>query len=170
MATINMGSITSKMDSYLKTNTGALSAATSAEGRAIAAEAGSKLVRCIEDAIAYSGMSGGAIAAVGEVSSTLPVEVDAKNGVFEVYVSIGRESRLSLDPDTYGGVFDMAALLNNGYDTEGRRVRGLWHGKYIWSNPFRDGAHFVEIGVNNFNSAYGSTYNAVATIEGDRFK
>lgn len=167
MSYINSSSLHSKFTSYVKENHNEILKASSAEAEKIANEAGGVLVRCINNAISSSGLSGGAIAAIGDVSSTSAVE--AAPGKYEVEVSIGTQSRPSLAPVEYGGVRDMAALFNNGYSAGGR-VFGYWHGSWIGSLTFRDGAHFVEIGVNDFNAGYGSQYNAVATITSDRFE
>ena len=166
MYSINMSSISAKIGSFISSNPSTVANMVREKAEKIANEAGEQLVSCIRNAISASGLNGGAIAAVGDVSSTSAVELAP--GKFQVDVSIDAQSRPSLVPDRYGGVDDMASLLDRGYSA-GARVYGYWHGNYTGSLQQRDGAHFVQSGVDTFNATYGGQYNAVATIVSDRF-
>lgn len=167
MASINMDSIASKLHAWIGSNDSKMKAAGREEALKIASEATSLLVDCMNNAITGSGLDGGALAAVGDVSSTSPVEIS--DGKFESTVSISSNFRPSLDPDRYGGVNDMAALFNNGYSAGGR-VFGMWHGEYVGSRISRPPLHFVQHGVDIFNAFYGGTYNATATMVSGRFQ
>lgn len=141
-----------------------------AKGRTIAREAGILLSTCIDLAAHTSGLSGIAIAAIGE-SSVGDVAKKGRVGnkiEYEIDVSVPQQSRPSLVPEKYGSVNDMAALLNNGYSAGGV-VDGYWHGNYIHSLTFRSPTNFVENGVADFNAKYGAAYNAIAEIVSDRF-
>lgn len=153
-STVNMGSIMRKIKSYMKSPSGKAAAAVAGEEQALeaASQAGSQLASCIESAISASGLSGGAVAAVGSVSASGASKTGDTS--FEVTISIDQQSRPSLAPEKYGGVDNMAVLLNNGY-AAGGRVYGEWHGSYIGSRVSLGGAHFVQQGVANFEGSYG---------------
>ena len=131
--------------------------------RETAEEALGKLADCISIAISSSGLSGGAIEAIGH-PTTLGV-YESGTG-FIGYVDMPENFRPSLVPKKYGGINNMAALFNNGYQA-GDYVTGLWHGKNVRSLEYRPASDFVEQGVSNFNGNYGSDYNAYAEVSGE---
>ena len=141
--------------------------ASEAEALSKATEAGEQLAQCVINAISSSGMNGGAIAAVGDVASTGATKVG--EGVYQVGVTIGSEFRPSLVPEKYGGINDMAALLNNGYHA-GNYVVGEWHGNIIRSLTDREGAHFVQAGASDFMGSYGGPGHIVSLTISDRFQ
>lgn len=172
MATVNSASFHAKLNSFLK-NGGVMSKygdIIASKGRAIAERAGDAMVGCVNNAIASSGLTGGAIAAIGNVSKDSVAETGRTGDTiqFEVGVSVDQQSRPSLDPGKYGGVMDMAALFNNGY-IAGGVVRGEWHGMIIDSLTHRPPTYFAEEAVDMFNSMYGAAYNATAELTSDRF-
>lgn len=69
--------------------------------------------------------------------------------------------RASLVPGKYDGVDNIVALLNNGYDTGGKHVYGMWHGKPYRSLTYRNGAHFIQEAVDEFNRLYASEYGVI---------
>ena len=168
MASINSGSVRQKLVSAM--SAGSFMGNVSNIARSKYAEpAGDALVNCIENAISSSGLSGGAIAAIGSVHKDSVTETGTVPGQrvsFEVGVSIDQQSRPSLIP--VEGVSDMASLLDRGYSAR-IRVYGEWHGAYIGSLQHRSPTHFVQNGVSNFNASYGSAYGAHAEVTSDRF-
>ena len=80
----------------------------------------------------------------------------------------GNLSRPSLVPGKYGGISNLAALLNNGVDHEMNRVHGIWHGQETWSRTVIPGAHFVDDAVSSFMGSYASEYNVIdISVSGD---
>ncbi len=75
--------------------------------------------------------------------------------------------RDSLQPDRYGGVDNIIAVLNNGYDEHENmaKVWGVWHGMRIHALTERTGLHFIQRAVDDFNGNYGSEYRVVAKAE-----
>lgn len=131
--------------------TSGLSAASEAEAEAIAAgianAAAPLLAQCIQNAISSSGLSEGAIGAIGSVSSGGAEKVG--KFTYKVTASVDQQTRPSLDIDKYGGVTDMALLFDKGYSAGGH-VFGEWHGNYIRSLISRPATNFVERGMEEF--------------------
>lgn len=67
----------------------------------------------------------------------------------------GGFSRGSLYPAKYGGVDNIVALFEHGYNAGGS-VWGEWHGDYTWSLTSREGQNFIHAAVDEFNSKYAS--------------
>ena len=65
--------------------------------------------------------------------------------------------RPSLIPSYYGGIEDIAALLNNGYEAN-RTVTGYWAtaNGYIKSLQSREGAHFAQDAASVFSSTHNN--------------
>lgn len=62
-----------------------------------------------------------------------------------------------------GGVFNIVALLNNGYHAS-KTVYGEWHGKIIRSLKDREGAYFMQKAINEFNAKYSIEYGCNAEL------
>lgn len=87
---------------------------------------------------------------------------DESSGQFEVHINFDPDEirRPSLYEDGYSeGVYDIVALLNRGYRAEDH-VYGQWHGAAVKSLQARDGLHFLEAAVDEFNQRYAG----VATV------
>ena len=101
-----------------------------------------------------------------------------------IYIYFGGDlHRNSLYPDGYDGVNNIVALLNNGYHAS-NYVYGDWEGRsptgeskfggrsidsiaYIRSRKDREGLHYIQQAIDDFNSNYGSDYNVTAEASGD---
>lgn len=119
-------------------------------------------------AINNDGFNNGAKAAIGDITFGEPEEDTEIEGRYIVYGNIDKNSRDSLVPKQYpDGAEDMAALMNNGY-TAGNRVFGVWHDKKIGSLIHRDGHHFVQQAIDDFNNGYGSEVAATAELINER--
>lgn len=108
------------------------------------------------------------------------------DGSSVIYVYFGDDlHRDSLYSDGYDGIKNIVALLNNGYHAK-NYVYGSWDGHspsgesvldgrsistsaYIRSRKDREGLHFIEQSIQDFNGNYGSTYNVTA-VAGDDYK
>ncbi len=77
--------------------------------------------------------------------------------------------RDSLEPENYGGVNNVVALLNNGYDEHPamEHVWGYWHGVHIHGLTQRTGLRFIQQAVHEFNSVYGAKYGVTAVAGED---
>lgn len=68
---------------------------------------------------------------------------------------------------TGDGINNIVALFNNGYQARSQ-VFGVWSGREelgsIGSRQSRDGLHFMQQAVSDFNIKYGAKYNVVATV------
>jgi hypothetical protein len=93
--------------------------------------------------------------------------------------------RDSLYSDGYEGINNVVALLNNGYHAK-NYVYGWWEGHkpsgesiynsgvgstdaYIRSRKDREGLHFIQQAVTDFNGNYGSDFNVTA-VAGEDYK
>ena len=160
MASIDIGAITSKVSGLLSSSQGEqlISAAVEKELMAKAQQAGDELAGLINKAIGSTGHADTIGSA--KVSS---ISINGTQAVVEI--NIDKNFRPSLVPEKYGGVDDMAALFNNGYNAGGI-VYGMWHGKYVASLPERECALFVQEGIESFNAA---KYNATVEYDEGRF-
>lgn len=104
----------------------------------------------------------GVLDAIGALS-TWVIDRKMSNGEYIILGYIDQNARTSLVPERYEGIDDMAALFNKGY-TAGHQVFGIWHGQRVGSRVARQGLHFVEQTISDFNGNYGSEYNAFARL------
>ena len=120
-------------------------------------EAAEKFIEVLRNSISSSGISSDAASAVGANTYTI-----------EIFFT-GDLSRPSLAPGRFGGINNLAALLNNGVDHTMRPVHGMWHGHETWSRTVIPGAHFVDNAVSSFMGNYASEYNVIDISIGDAF-
>lgn len=79
---------------------------------------------------------------------------------------MGDKHRDSLEPDRFGGIDNIVALLNAGYKDKGSRrtnanVSGEWHGKQITGLRRRSGANFLEDAVRRYTDEYAVKHGVV---------
>lgn len=94
--------------------------------------------------------------------------VENSDGSVSASLSMAADlSRESLQPQKYGGAFNIVALFNAGYSANAR-VKGYWEtaGGEIWSKQSRDGLHFMQAAVSEFVSKYGAAYNVTVSLDG----
>lgn len=170
MAVINMASITSKVNAYLKTPAGKQKVNSTTIKAILTAESGA--IKCSPEEVAATFVSTmlesarsaafGATAyeAISGFSAGAPAVSNAGEMVVITipFSFTGDLHRDSLAPETYGGVDNIVALLNNGY-TAGGTVYGQWHGKQIHSLRKRTGTHFIQSAVRQFWDKYAGVYN-----------
>ena len=105
------------------------------------------------------GLGASAIETLNHIKVSSPFKVS--DNIYTVEISFtGDLTRPSLAPKKYGGIDNVAALLNNGYDAN-RSVHGYWHGEDKWSLVSRQGAHFMNNAVDRFSSEYKDKFNIV---------
>lgn len=80
--------------------------------------------------------------------------------------------RESVQPEKYDGVDNIVALLNTGYPKDGRsvgRVFGYWKtaDKDIWTLPQREGLRFIQQAIDRFNSTYAKEYNVTVFLSSE---
>lgn len=113
------------------------------------------------------------------------IALDEKRGLYAIYVGFYDDlSRKSLLEEKYEGVRNIVALFNNGYSAKDY-VYGHWdmhppisgsslHGwstdtdAFVRSRISREGIHFIQQAVMDFNGNYGSMYNVTA-VPGDDY-
>lgn len=109
------------------------------------------------------------------------------DGSYEMYIYFEDDlHRESLNPESYDGVRNIVALLNNGYHAsdyaygfwDNHAYTGEWNVlrqgygdnfAYIRSMKDRQGLHFIQQAVQDFNGNYGSEFNVTA-VAGDDYE
>lgn len=181
MASINMESIMAKAQANMGSNAGQakvnnmvtkvmLGSITLKSGGKTHTpeEAAEKFIDVLRNSISSSGISSDAASAISELSHSSAVPVGANTYTIEIFFT-GDLSRPSLAPGRFGGINNLAALLNNGVDHTMRPVHGMWHGHETWSRTVIPGAHFVDDAVSSFMGNYASEYNVIDISVGDAF-
>lgn len=127
-------------------------------------------VEALKDMIVSGGSSLPA-SVQANVRSLKAGEIEGSPGNYTATLTFeGDLSRPSLDPDEYGGLDDIIALFNSGYNHNPiGRVFGEWHGERVGNRTVRIGTHFVNAAIDAFNSTYGAKYFATAK-PGENFK
>lgn len=173
MTSINMASILAKAKGYTNSKEGKIRmndmaqkvllgqiSLQSGEKTHTPEEAAAKFIEVLKSSISSSGISADAASAISELGSSSPRHI--KDNVYEIDIYFeGNLSRPSLQEGIYGGIDNLAALLNNGVDHTMKQVIGEWHGQKIRSRTVIPGAHFVQNAVSDFIGNYGQDYNVI---------
>lgn len=121
---------------------------------------------------AHAGGSGMPASVAQSVNSLSCGRVSRSAAGFSVELNFtGNLARPSLNPGRYGGIENIIALFNKGYPEDGSRaeaishVSGYWHGQYVFARGSREGLHFLEAAVAEFNAEYGSRYDIVVQLD-----
>lgn len=150
MATCKLGGLSDIVKKY----TG--SAEAGVAGLEQASAAGDELASIVTSHIAASGLSG--------IVATSGGATKVGKDTYRVVVTIGGDTyRPSLQPEKYGGIDNIAVLLNDGAAPAGR-VRGVWHGQEILSRTPIPALGFIEDAMAEF--AAGSPYEIVSLTRG----
>lgn len=129
-------------------------------------DAAEKFIEVLHNEINSSGLSTEAAAAISNLKYGSAQKIGRNTYIIGVYFA-NDMSRPSLDEATYGGIDDLAALLNNGVDHIMNPVHGLWHGHKTESKTEIKGTHFMELARRKFMCNYASDYNVTdITING----
>lgn len=106
-----------------------------------------------------------AIEALSDIDYTSPHKIGRGRYSIGIYF-VNDMSRMSLYPEKYDGIDNIAALLNNGFGPTRGSVYGVWHGKHIEGLRKRVGAGFMQQARSDFLGNYGSDLG-VETINFD---
>lgn len=184
MGSVNMSSVKSKIYAFLDTKDGqgkmddalqrlVRSGKSTSHGgstvvtQAVAEKLLDDLRECIIASASSAGLPPSVMASVSAISSD-GISLGS-DGRYLGSLTIGGELfRVSLYPERYGGVSNVVALYNEGYDSpKSRYVWGIIDGNKVRGRGHLDPAHFMENGVAEFNSKYGAKYDAHASLTGD---
>lgn len=116
-----------------------------------------------------AGLPSSVAAHFGSLKATPPKRLS--DGSYSIEISFADDlSRASLQPYDYGGARNIIAIFNNGYPNNGgsseaiSHVSGFWHGEYVHARGSREGLHFMQAAVDEFNGTYGSVYDVYVTL------
>lgn len=123
-------------------------------------EAAAKFMEVLRHSIESSGISANAQNAISDLSYTSPTEMSDGTYFINVYFS-GDLSRPSLYPEKYGGLNDLAEMLNDGMHAKDY-VYGTWHGERIRSKTVFPGTGFMNQAVEDFKRNYGTEYGVIS--------
>lgn len=186
MATVNADSIAKKvkayvdsskgkqrmkstLDGYIKKNVSETKAGSRVLTESDIMAAGEALARMIKAAANSSDIPA---SVASDIDSLRPGKLKKMpDGSYTLEFSFTADlSRPSLEPYKYGGVDNIVAIFNNGYPADKgkqeaiKNVWGYWHGAYIHALGYRQGLHFMQAAVNDFNANYGAKFNMFATL------
>lgn len=171
------------IDRYRKEGRKFTNAGSPLDGKARLIEAADKMISCLRSAATDAGLPVSVRAHFDSLDYTNPVEVGDGKYMVSVYFSDDLH-RDSLENDLgYEGIDNIIALFNNGAHAE-NFVYGWWNNhspsgeavsrsmpgdSYAWvrSKKDREGLHFIQQAVNDFNGNYGSMYNVTAKAGSD---
>lgn len=146
-------------------------------------QAAAKLIRVLQNTAQSYGLPASVMRHFDSLECSKPIKMP--DGSTTIYVYFGDDlHRDSLYSDGYDGVRNIVALLNNGYHAK-NYVYGDWDGHaptgeskfdgrsidtsaYIRSRKDREGLHFIQQAVQDFNGNYGYDYNVTAVV-GDEY-
>lgn len=123
-------------------------------------EVATKFMQVLRGSIESSGLSANAQSAISDFECTSPIDMGNGTYLIKVYFD-GDLSRPSLYPEKYGGLNDLAEMLNDGMHAK-NHVYGMWHGEYIRSRTVFPGTHFMEQAVSDFMGNYGTEYGVIS--------
>lgn len=186
MASINLGSVLAKvddweesdkgrkrmkktLDNYVRNNVGKTQAGSPVLTRKAMIDYGNKLIQAIQNTALSCDLPDSVAAHFSSLkrgkTTILP------DGSYVMEISFTDDiTRESLEPQRYGGVRNIVAIFNNGYPADAGRseaisnVYGWWHGNYIHALGARQGLHFMQTAVDDFNQTYGSQFGIHATV------
>lgn len=187
---INMGSIMRKLNAYVKSSDGQTAtkeyiADCIAKGIRIKGgvsgsggvsslvtvvdmeDAAKKLISSIQNQARSFGLDGSITALMDSLTYSSPEK--QADGSYEVSIFFtGDKHRESLYPNGYPeGVDNIVALLNNGFriGADKKQAFGMWHGQMTRGLRTREGLHFIQEAVFEFNNTYGDAYHAAVWVD-----
>lgn len=188
MATVNVASINAKVDAWVASKKGQARIKktlddyrkkgverTKAGSRVLTNQKMKLLADKLADEVVKAGNGAGLPASVASVVASLKrgAFTDMGDGARSIELSFMEDkNRPSLQPDKYGSV-NIVAIFNNGYPLNGTSpeaiasVVGEWHGmENVHALGQREGSHFLQQAVSNFNATYGREYGVTVTLDG----
>lgn len=142
--------------------------------------AGQEMLALLKQHGASAGLPASVMSHIESFTASAPVVNDDGSGTITLTMA-SDPSRPSLCPERYGGVSDIVAIFNNGYEANAS-VYGHWAnheqtmrtsaGKirdgsaFVKSRPQREGLGFMQSAVAEFNATCGGKYNVFAVLGG----
>nr|DAI72209.1 MAG TPA: hypothetical protein [Bacteriophage sp.] len=184
MATVNMGAILKKAQTYIESARGQKQMKSTIEKYIRSGVTTTQAGSYVPTIDVMNEMSEAFIRILHKHAASLPSSVAAhfgslrstppkktSDGSYIVEISFADDlSRASLQPYDYSGAHNIVAIFNNGYPQSSGRaeaishVSGFWHGEYVHARGSREGLHFMQDAVDEFNGIYGSVYNIYITL------
>ena len=145
--------------------------------------AAAKLISVLRSTAQSYGLPGSVMRHFDSLSASKIIRMP--DGSASIYIYFGDDlHRDSLYPEEYDGVRNIVALLNNGYHARDY-VYGWWDNHsptgdsiyrsglnassaWIRSRKDREGLHFIQQAINDFNGNYGADFNVTA-VAGDEY-
>lgn len=157
------------LDNYVRNNVGKTQAGSPVLTRKAINDYGNKLIQAIQNTALSCDLPDSVAAHFSSLkrgkTAILP------DGSYIMEISFTDDlTRESLEPQRYGGVRNIVAIFNNGYPSDVGRseaisnVYGWWHSEYIHALGARQGLHFMQTAVDDFNQTYGSKFGIHATV------
>ena len=164
--------VTKKIDEYVR---GIGSPSTSITLTGIHLAAG-KFIEVLQNEIeSHSGtgkLGATAIAALTPMTHSSPYQIGENRYQIDIWFTEDL-SRDSLAPDYFDGVKNLAALLNNGYNAK-NTIYGVWLGHNgnmsIPSLTHREGVHFIENAIRDYEGNYAAEYGVIGIDYDDIYK
>lgn len=186
MPAINMSSIMSKVGAYSRSVDGKLrmkdciekyqrsGKTTTGTGDKLInedmmLEAASKMITILRDTAREYNLPESVMRHFGSLGCSSPIRMPDGSTYIYIYFDDGFDGGLhrdSLQPNKYGGVDNIIAVLNNGYGKHESmaKVWGVWHDVRVHALTERTGLHFIQQAVSDFNGNYGYEYNVTAEV------
>lgn len=188
---INMASIMRKVNAFAKSSAGKkkIAGVTGGTGEGFVdlearrkemIEASQEMLAILKKHAASAGLPASVMEHVESFAASAPSVNDDGSGSVAINMT-SDPSRPSLCPERYGGVDNIVAIFNNGYEAS-NYVYGNWAnheqtGKvskgrtqegsaYVRSRKQRDGLGFMQSAVAEFNASCGAKYNVTAFLGG----
>lgn len=130
-------------------------------------EAAKKLIISIQNQAKSFGLDGSITELMDSLTHSKPVKQADGSYEVEIYFT-GNKHRESLYPKGYPeGIDNIVALLNNGLSirADGKQAFGMWHGRMTRGLRTREGLHFIQEALFEFNNAYGDAYKAAVWVD-----
>lgn len=172
------------IDKYRKEGRRFTNAGSGIDNKAMLVEAADKMISCLRAAAVAAGIPESVRAHFDSLDYTTPAHIGDGEYMVSVYFADDLH-RDSLENDLgYEGIDNIIALFNNGAHA-GNFVYGWWNEHSpttdetafrsigvrdsVWtrSKKDREGLHFIQQAVSDFNGNYGSMYNVTATAGSD---
>lgn len=130
-------------------------------------DAARKLMTSIQNTASSFGLDWHTLELIGSLAHTAPAKMPDGSYQVEIYFT-GDKHRESLYPKGYpDGVENIVALLNNGFKigSDKKQAFGKWYGIPTRGLRSREGLHFIQTAVYDFNAVYGDVYNATVWVD-----
>lgn len=130
-------------------------------------EAAKILITSVQNQARSFGLDGSITTLMDSLTYSAPAK--QADGSYEVTIYFaGDKHRESLYPKGYPeGIDNIIALLNNGFQigADKKQAFGMWHDQMTRGLRSREGLHFIQEAVFEFNAVFGDKYNATVWVD-----